>query len=143
MGNWRTVNIVGTCPESEVKPLREALFVGTADVSGKKLGPLSVYGVPSLYGLDDWPAPVMNVTGNLAEQDYAVGDIVRQLRTEVIVAAPGIDIKIHFGDEYESKRVIVTIHARDKNVYVGPGEINCLSTPNMKQLVAKMRRLGL
>jgi hypothetical protein len=67
MGNWMTVNIIGTCAPAEVRALRDACFAG--DDWGN-FHPLCWFKQPSVCGLGQWPAESMNISGNLAERGY-------------------------------------------------------------------------
>ncbi|MGH3548896.1 MAG: hypothetical protein ACRDQU_12460 [Pseudonocardiaceae bacterium] len=61
MGNWRTVNIVGTFDPTEVPAAREHL---TVKDDWSNFGPLSISN--GLCSLGDWPAGSVMAVGNLA-----------------------------------------------------------------------------
>lgn len=110
MGNWRTVMIVGTCPQDQVDPLRDKLrFSVDSDGWGGLLEEAECLWVSAgLCGLGEWPEARMNVGGNLFERDYGVDDVRRALDA-CAAAAPGLDVKVHCGDDWESSKCIATV----------------------------------
>lgn len=114
MGNWRTVNIIGTCEAGELPVLK---YMASYDRKKfERFGPLSTG--ESLCGLDHWPAENMNVSGNLAERDYSVEDVATHLR-ELVLVAPSLNLKIHCGGEHESLECVATITVEKGLVTVG------------------------
>jgi hypothetical protein len=129
MGNWRTVNITGTMTEDDASALRGYLGYNyeAGDPAMSRFGPLSFSREkPSLCGLNDWPAPVVNRNGNLAERDYDPQDVVIHLR-ELIVIAPSMQLVIHCGGEYESLNCVATIRA-------GNGLVCRMKQPEVRQI---------
>ncbi len=124
MGNWRTVYIVGTCPEGEVQPLTDALYAGK---DYENFGPLCWLDQAGLCGLGKWPRQKINRVGNLAERDYGVDQVVEHLTKAVELSkATGLDIKIHCGDENEKDNCVATITCKDGKVEVGEPEIGVI-----------------
>ncbi len=130
MGNWRTVNVVGTMSGQDAYALRAHLgYPGYwhrdrhEHPAWKHFGPLSFCrDQPSMCGLNDWPAPVMDRAGNLAERDYDPEDVATALR-QLLPVAPSIALKVHCGGEYESVVCVATISVRDGLVSVGPPQV--------------------
>ena len=130
MGNWRTVNIAGTMSEQDAAALREYLGYpgywdpGKADhPAWKHFGPLSFCrDQPSLAGIGDWPAPVVNRAGNLAERGYDPEDVAAQLR-ELLGFAGSMLLKVHCGGDYESLGCVATVSVGEGLVAVGKPEV--------------------
>lgn len=123
MGNWRTVMIDGTCDPAEVVPLRAWLtfdWRNSAYGEGSQ-GPLGIGIDGSLFGLNNWIAPKMTVSGNLSERDFTVEDVAEHLR-EALAVAPSLRVKIHCGGDWESDDCVATITAADGTVTVGSPE---------------------
>lgn len=143
MGNWRTVNIVGTMSPQDAQALRAHLgYPGywkdvDNDPAWQRFGPLSFCkDQPSLCGVNDWPAPVMDRAGNLAERDYSV-DVVKTLR-ELLTVAPSMGLKVHCGGEYESLECVATVTVSGGVVTVGPPEI-----PELKPMSDEQGQLNM
>lgn len=132
MGNWRTVAIVGTCDHAEVEALRAAC-------RGYAIGPLAVHGIPSIFGIDDWPAAEMMVVGNCSERDYSVESIARDLRA-LVQSAPSLRIKVHCGGEYEDKTCVATVTVEGGEVTVGPPEEKAIPEPGAEHLRERLER---
>lgn len=134
MGNWRTVRIVGSCPPEQVEALREACrFYSYGDAKrrereeamdvGEAMGathPLAISG--GLAGLGDWPAEVMDVGGNLFERNFDVEDVAKTLN-DLAVVAPGLEVKVHCGDDYESEKCVATITLKEGSATIGEPEV--------------------
>jgi hypothetical protein len=127
MGNWRTVNIQGTCAAEELPALRKSI---TVDKDYENFHCLSNSG--GMIGLGNWPAEQMDVTGNLAERDYSVNAVAWQLE-ELMILAPSLRLKVHCGDEYESLQCIATITVGDRQVSIGDPEIERLPEISREQ----------
>ena len=124
MGNWRTVYIIGTCPEAEVKPLVDALYAGK---DYENFGPLGWMDQLGMCGLGKWPKEKINRVGNLAERNYGVDQVAEHL-TEVVELSKsmGLDIKIHCGDDNEKDNCVATITCKNGKVEVGEPEIGVI-----------------
>jgi len=107
MGNWRTIQIVGTCDRAEVAKLKEAIAFDYVDPKYYgKFHCLSNTG--GIAGLGDWAGEHINRVGNLAERDYSVVDVAEQLKALAAVA-PSLKLKVHCGGDYEDRGVVATI----------------------------------
>lgn len=144
MGNWRTVNIVGTMSPQDAQALRAHLgYPGywkdvDNDPAWQRFGPLSFCkDQPSLCGVNDRPAPVMDRAGNLAERDYSVDDVAKTLR-ELLTVAPSMGLKVHCGGEYESLECVATVTVSGGAVTVGPPEI-----PELKPMSDEQGQLNM
>ena len=134
MGNWRTVNVTGTMSAQDAEAVRD--YLGYPDLSRYRpdlgmerdpamdhFGPLSFCRhKPSLAGLGDWPAPVMNRAGNLAERGYDPDDVAEQLR-ELVAFAGSMLLKVHCGGDYESLECVATVSVGEGLVMVGRPEV--------------------
>ena len=128
MGNWRRAYIVGRCDEAEVPALLEEVRLA---VDYSNFHPLSCTRGPC--GLGEWPAPVMNVVGNLAERDYSVEDVAQKLQ-ELAKLAPSLALQVHCGGDYESDRCIATITVWKGVAVQGPPVIQELPAIPMQQI---------
>lgn len=118
MGNWMTVNIVGTIAPDDL-PAAKA-FVNTGGDHNRH-NPLCNYGF-SVCGLDDWTAEQVQACGNLSDRDYTVEDVAEALRLMVVVV-PSLALKVHCGGDYESEDCIATVTVADGVVSVGPADV--------------------
>lgn len=151
MGNWRTVNMTGTMSEQDAAALREYLgyshrFVtsGAArDPAWERFGPLSFNREqPSLCGLNDWPAPVVNRIGNLAERGYSVEDVAETLR-ELLTIAGTMMLKVHCGADWEELDCVATISVGEGLVAVGKPEVARIEEiPDAQAEANLLRALG-
>ncbi len=130
MGNWRTVQIVGTCGEQDIPALSNAL---TVDRDYKNFHCLSHTG--GLAGLPDWARTKFDCVGNLAERDYDVEDVARQLG-KLAAIAPSLTLKIHCGGDYEDKQCIATIALANGQVAIGEPEIETIAEISEHQIAA-------
>lgn len=121
MGNWRTVNIVGTIDPDEVAAVRAHLRLKP---DGAGFGPLTITG--GLCGLGDWPAAEVDVCGNLAERNYSVHDVYDALWALVNIA-PSVNLRVHCGGDYESEECVATITAADGLVFEHDPEVATVS----------------
>jgi|SRR6185437_7557014 len=141
MGNWRTVNVVGTMSAQHAAALRELLDWG--DYSHLRDVPpdvdcLSFSSVrPGLCGLGAWPAEHMNRRGNLHERNYSVEDVATALRA-LISVAPSMLLKVHCGGEYESDECVATISAGEGLVAVGEPERETIEPPSEGQMLGHL-----
>lgn len=118
MGNWRTVQIIGTCDKADLDALKGAVTVGD-DYEGFHC---LCYCGPSICGLGNWPAETINAIGNLAERDYSVDSVADALR-DLVTAAPSLNVKIHCGGDWEDRTCIATLIAGGGSVTVAEPEI--------------------
>ncbi len=129
MGNWRTINIVGSIPTDELEAARKTCFYDYMNFDNVPKGfqeHALCYGSSiGLCGIGRWPDDQMNVTGNCFERDYDVEMVADALRI-VVKAAPGARIKIHCGDDYEKLNCVATITYDGGEVVVGDPEIETL-----------------
>ena len=146
MGNWRTVNIVGTMSPQDAQALRAHLgYPGywkdvDNDPAWQRFGPLSFCkDQPSLCGVNDWPAESMDRAGNLAERDYDPDDVADTLR-ELLAVAPSMELKVHCGGEYESLECVATVTVTGGVVTVGPPEVAELKAMSDEQGQLNMLR---
>jgi hypothetical protein len=143
MGNWRTVNIVGTMSAEHAARLREALDHGDYTLMGKMppgVGCLAFSSVhPGLCGLGAWPAETMNRCGNLHERGYSVEDVAAALRV-LVEFAPSMLLKVHCGGEYESETCVATISVGEGLVVVGKPERETVDTPSDDQMLGNLYR---
>lgn len=104
MGNWRRVQIVGTCAAADVQKLREALKPGHDYENFHCL----VNG--GMAGLPNWAAEKINAVGNLAERGFTPQSVAEQL-LKLLAIAPSLDVKVHCGGDYEADTCINTVVA--------------------------------
>jgi hypothetical protein len=121
MGNWRTVNIVGTIAPPDVADARA--FVNTGD-DYSRFHPLCNYGF-SICGLGDWVREDVLACGNLSERDYSIEDVAQTLR-EMAAVAPSLRLKVHCGGDHESTACVATVTVAEGAVTVGPPEVGQL-----------------
>lgn len=147
MGNWRTVNIVGTVSEPDAAALREHLaYPGYwlddrhEHPAWQRFGPLSFCrDQPSLCGLNDWPAAAMDRAGNLAERDYDPDDVAETLR-ELLAVAPSMALKVHCGGEWESLECVATVTVAAGQVTVGPPEVERIAAMSEERMELNLVR---
>ena len=140
MGNWRTVNVIGTIArQSEVDALREHLDYGNPAYENgdySHFGPLSFNTTrPGLCGLGDWPALQIARCGNLAERDYSVKDVAETLR-ELVRIAPTMLLKVHCGGDWESDECVATISVGEGLVAIGKPEVETIDGAPEEQMLS-------
>lgn len=113
MGDWRRVQIIGTCSEEDVPRLRDAMALDTEHY--KNFHCLSNAG--GLAGLPDWAATSFDVVGNLAERNYDVAAVAKQIEL-LAWAAPSLNVTVHVGEAFEESTCVATIICKDKEVEV-------------------------
>jgi hypothetical protein len=118
MGNWRRVQIVGTCDAKDVPSLREALTVGRNFENF-----LCLSSTGGICGLPNWAAENIDVVGNLAERGYDEESVEEALVTLKVIA-PSLAVRIHVGGENESADCIAT-------VVLANGETRILPVPDI------------
>jgi hypothetical protein len=114
MGNWRRVELIGTCDASEVRALRAAIDPGRNYDNFHCLSSGS-----GICGIGDWAGETINRVGNLAERDYGPDDVAEALR-QLVKVAPSLALVCHCGDDYEADNCIATVTARNGEVAVVP-----------------------
>src|SRR5580692_570432 len=141
MGNWRTVNVVGTMSGLHAATLLLLLDQGdyVSREAQREVPPevdcLSFSSVhPGLCGLGAWPAEQMNRCGNLHERDYSVADVAKALGALVHIA-PSMLLLVHCGGEYESEQCVATISVGEGLVVVGKPERETVDTPSDDQVL--------
>lgn len=127
MGDWRTVNIVGSIGPAEVEPLRAHL--------AQHFGPLSPTG--HLFGLGDWPAAEIDAAGNLAERDYSPHDVYDALWPLRIIA-PSMRLTVHVGGDWESTECVATITMDGDGVFDGPPEVATVRPVDVATAMGRM-----
>lgn len=132
MGNWRTVTIIGTCSQEDVRRLADAIEV---DADYANFHCLSAAG--GLCGLPSWAATTIHVTGNLAERDYSVEAVAEQLKL-LAWAAPSLAVKVHCGGDYEDTVCVATITVKHKDVAIGPPEVDGIEAIPEGQMVRSL-----
>jgi len=141
MGNWRTVNIVGSIAPEHVEPLRKHITGAYDDLSSdawENFGPLTI--VEGLCGLNDWVGEKVNAAGNLAERDYDVEDVADHLR-KLLAVAPSMSLLVHCGDEWESTTCVATVVVRDGEVRVDEPHVQAVEKMSDADVQARMFRL--
>lgn len=128
MGDWMTVQIVGTCDIGQVEALKAAAsYDWNSNDPTTEYGPLNTG--DGLAGLGDWPSESMSVTGNCAERDFAPKCVADHLET-LAKAAPSLSVKVHCGGPYESKKVVKTVTLEHGKSTVGDAQIEQLPDMN-------------
>lgn len=120
MGNWMTVNVMGSCNSGEVSALKEALEPGD---DYKNFHCLCNTG--GLCGLGNWAAEEISAIGNLAERDYTIDSVVEELE-KLSQIVPSLKVKIHCGGDYESKNCVATVICENGKVSKREPEIEKL-----------------
>jgi len=121
MGNWMTVHVVGTCAQNEVASLADELHLDSRREDDRY--PFHcLCDTGGMCGLGYWAAPKIDRIGNLAERDYTVEDVARQLE-KIAKRVPSLTLKVHCGGDYESKRCVATITLALGKAIIGPPEV--------------------
>lgn len=138
MGNWRTVNMVGSVSPGEVEALRTRVVYSARRDEYDRFGPLSYDPEsPSICGLGEWPHPQISAYGNLAERDYDPEDVVRVL-SDLVTVAPSLVLKVHCGGDWESSTCVATITVADGAVSLGPPEVQEVVPISTSEAVARL-----
>jgi hypothetical protein len=119
MGNWRSVDIVGTIDPEDVRAAKR--FVNTGD-DYDRFHALCNYG-PSLCGLGDWANETVMATGNLSERDYEIEDVAETLR-EMAKQVPSLAVKVYCGGEWESTKCVATVNVAHGKVWISDPEVD-------------------
>lgn len=142
MGNWRTVNLVGTMSAAHAALLLDLLDEGPDYERGwdQPYACLTFSRArPGLCGLGEWPAEHVNRAGNLAERDFTVEDVARALRALVEVAG-SMMLKVHCGGDYESDECVATISVGEGLVVTGKAEVATIAGPSDEQVMGNFMR---
>lgn len=134
MGNWRRVQIVGTCGEEDVVNLR---VEATRDCMDSKWNCLCNGGV---CGLPDWSGMNINATGNLGERGYGPEDVAGVLN-EILKTCPSLRVKVHCGGDYAADVCIATVSTETGEAVVGDPEIEIVGPIADSQMVANLSRI--
>jgi hypothetical protein len=132
MGNWRRVEIIGTCSPADVEPLRRALTYDQNTLDGFHC---LVNG--GLCGLPNWAAERIHAVGNLAERDYSPGDVAFQL-IALGQVAPSLAVRVHCGADYEKEECIATVTLVAGTAVVGPGLKATIPTQDQETMRANV-----
>ena len=139
MGNWRTVNIIGTCAASEVPALKDYLSYSYSlhdsmdDFCCLSFNPDK----PGLGGLGEWPAENINRCGNLAERDYDPHDVAEALKI-LVKLAPSLNVRVHCGGDWEELNCVATVYAAAGRVRVDVPEVESVSAPSEAQIMSNL-----
>lgn len=149
MGNWRTVNVMGVMTAEHVAVLLDLLDYGDYHHGDQERyrrvwgSPYACLGFslsrPGLAGLSAWPAEVMNCCGNLAERGYDVDD-VRGALEALLPHAPSMLLKVHCGDEWESRTCIATVSVGEGLAVIGEPEVATVAIPSDDQVLGNLYR---
>jgi len=121
MGDWRTVSISGSCPAGQLAQLREAtLEPHWSGKDGRKYHCLIES--DGLAGLGNWTGEEISADGNLYERNFTVDDVAAAV-TYLASAAPGLELIVHCGDNWESHECVATVRLLDGRVTVGAPEV--------------------
>jgi hypothetical protein len=149
MGNWRTVNVMGTMTAGHAAVLLDLLDYGDYHHGDQERyrrvwgAPYACLGFslsrPSLCGLNAWPAEFMNCSGNLAERNYDADD-VRDALEALLPHAPSMLLKVHCGGDWESPQCVATVSVGEGLAVVGEPEVTTVSAPSDDQVLGNLYR---
>lgn len=122
MGNWRTVQLEGTCGAEDLDALRAAVYYDRDKLENFHC----LTAASGICGLGNWPAENINAIGNLAERGYNVEDI-EEILGVLSEEAPSLRLTVHVGADYESRECIATIVLDEESIRVLPPQIKELS----------------
>lgn len=131
MGDWRAVQIEGTCGAEDVVALRKHLAVGFED---ERWGPLHNGGIS---GLPNWADAEIDACGNLGERGYTE-ECVRDELLKMSAIAPSLDVKVHCGGEDEDVECVATVTLSSGQADVGEPEVDSVATASPEQMRANM-----
>jgi hypothetical protein len=132
MGDWRRVQIVGTCGAQDVPKLRAHL---AKDFTEDGWGCLHSGGI---CGLPNWGRENIDVIGNLGERDYTPQSVGEELARIVEAVAPSLNVRVYVGEEYEGDKCVATVSLGEDGAVVGPPEIENVPPISEDQLRASM-----
>lgn len=145
MGDWRRVQVIGSCAAEEVPALREALDPGLDYHNFHCL----VCG--GIAGLPNWAGESINAVGNLAERNYDERAVAKTLE-QLAKKAPSLAVKVHVGEAYEEDTCVATVVLEQGAVTINPPEIGAIPQQSDGQMesnfmnalrLAEQRRLKL
>lgn len=119
MGNWRRVQIIGSCALEDVNALAKALD------PGKNYENFHCLVNGGIAGLPLWASENIDAIGNLAERDYSANDVAEQLES-LAKAAPSLAVKVHCGGDYEVPNCVATVTLCSGKATVGDAEIEMI-----------------
>ena len=132
MGDWRRVQIVGSCGVGDV-PLLKSLLTCNSDFSNFHC----LIDTKGISGLPNWANENISAVGNLGERGYDEEDVAEQL--EVLVdSCPTLDVRIHVGGENESNRCVATVSVCENGCVVGEPAITDIPEIDQSQLRGRM-----
>lgn len=120
MGDWRRVQIIGTCGAEDIPKLKELLTAGD-DYSNFHC----LVHTGGICGLPNWACEKIEVVGNLAERGYDEGSVSEHLEL-LHSACPTLNVQIHVSDANESDNCIATVIAGENGV--------CVAMPLVKKI---------
>ena len=136
MGNWMTVQIIGSCAKDDVPALTKEVKYDLHDINiDQEFYCLTSCG--GLCGLPLWPAEAINAVGNCAERDYTPESVKSNLEAFAKIA-PSLEVKVHCGGDYETKEVIATVTLEKGKATIGKPEIENLPNPPEGQMAANL-----
>lgn len=133
MGDWRRVQIEGSCKDS--RALNRHLDMSDIDADYDRFGCLSHTG--GICGLPKWAAPQISASGNLAERGYDPEDV----RDHLIALAkvdPSLSVKVHVGSANEGDDVEATVVMAGGCAVVGPPEVPTLPPVDHSQMQSNL-----
>lgn len=136
MGDWRRVQIIGTCDAAEVAALARAIRFDLNDRNQEFYCLTSTGGIA---GLPLWPAEHISAVGNLAERDYDEDDVRRDLN-RLAKIAPSLSVKVHVGGADEEDECVATVVLEDEVASIIGPEINDIPDIDYEQMRANFLR---
>jgi hypothetical protein len=143
MGNWRTVNIIGSVNKDEAIEMRKILsenVFDNDDFDWSKPDPVAcVRFVKSLAGLNEWvkESGDINTIGNLSERDYDNDDIYAAL---VFLAEKFSSLKLtlHSGSDWEDLTCSATFEVKNGAVKKFSPKIERLQEISSDMMIGRM-----
>lgn len=128
MGNWRRVQIVGTCGSQDVAALKAAITVDRDYTNFYCLSHTS-----GICGLPMWASTEINAVGNLAERGYDAESIAEALE-EIAQKVPSLAVKVHVGNDYEADDCIATVQLVNGETTVLDPEVQTIPELSKSQM---------
>jgi hypothetical protein len=125
VGNWRIVQIVGSCAVEDVPALVKEIMW---DSRRERQPFYCLSHTGGLAGLPMWVGEAINAVGNLAERNYGPEDVATDLENLAQVA-PSLLVKVHCGGDWESQDCIATVVLENGIVAVEEPEIVRIPDP--------------
>ena len=153
MGNWRIVEITGTCPPDQVNALRAACELEYPDFAFEQLAEairageelpvdphcLSWTQRGSLCGLERWVAEEISSSGNVGK-DVDEEEVAEAL-ADLAQIAPGLRVVIHMGGDRESEECVSAVMLGDDGVVIGPPLIDIVRGVGDEEIGIRMERM--